>query len=307
MTENVTTAATKPSGLKGIFIGSKGLRGGWGVLIFLVLVAAQAAALIFTLRALHHGARPAVPVMTPDNSLISEGAFAAIAIIATGLTLAIERRSPVRIGLGLKNAVPRLLQGLVFGVLAMAGLVGALYLCHAITFAGFALHGADMWRYGAEWGAVFVLVGVFEELTFHGYLQQTLARGLNFRWAALIMGVIFTVAHTGNGGESPIGLLLVFTAGVVFAYSVWRSGTLWWAIGFHAAWDWMQSFTFGVADSGAPAVDALLISKPQGPQWLSGGATGPEGSVLTLLVMAVVILVIHLTLRKPDENMGVNW
>src|SRR6185437_340702 len=220
---------------------------------------------------------------------------------------AIERRSLVRLGFGLRNALPRLLQGLLFGVLAMGALVGILYLCHAITFGGLALHGADIWLYGAEWGAAFLLVGVAEELIFHGYLQQTVARGLNFRWSAVILGVFFTVAHMGNNGESPIGLLLVFTAGLVFSYAVWRTGALWWGIGFHAAWDWMQSFTFGVADSGHPSKDALLLSKPAGPDWLSGGSTGPEGSVLTLAVMAAVAVLIHLTLRKPDEDLGVKW
>jgi len=123
----------------------------------------------------------------------------------------------------------------------------------------------------------------------------------------VILGVCFTVAHMGNNGESPIGLLLVFTAGLVFSYAVWRTGALWWGIGFHAAWDWMQSFTFGVADSGHPSKDALLLSKPAGPDWLSGGSTGPEGSVLTLAVMAAVAVLIHLTLRKPDEDLGVKW
>ena len=267
MTDNTPTAGDKPKGgIKGIFIGSKGLRAGWGILIFIAILVAEVFALRFVLSVIHHGHKAGTSAMTPVATLTAEGVMAAIAVVATLLTALIERRSLVRLGFGLKNALPRLVQGLVVGVLAMAGLVGILSLCHAITFGGFALHGADMWRYGAEWGAAFLLVGVFEELTFRGYVQQTLARGLNFRWSALILGGLFILAHAFNPGESPIGLLMVFIAGLVLSYSIWRTGTLWWAIGFHAAWDWMQSFTLGVADSGYPAVDALMTSKPAGPE-----------------------------------------
>ena len=71
----------------------------------------------------------------------------------------------------------------------------------------------------------------------------------------------------------------------MFAFSLWRTGSLWWAIGLHAAWDWAQSFLFGVADSGGISTHRLLSTHPVGPAWLSGGATGPEGSIFVLLVM----------------------
>ncbi len=307
MTDNISTAATKPGGIKGVFIGAKGLRAGWGILIFIAILAVLFVGLRFAMHAILHGHPLDPATMSPVPTVMLEGALAGIALVATLVTAAVERRSLVRLGFGLKNAVPRLLQGLLVGVLAMAALVGLLDLSGAITLGGFALHGADMWRYGAEWGAAFLLVGVFEELTFRGYVQQTLARGLTFRWSALILGGLFILAHAFNKGESPIGLVMVFVAGLVLSYSIWRTGALWWAIGFHAAWDWMQSFTFGVADSGYPAVDALMTSKPVGPDWLSGGTTGPEGSILTLLVLAVVVLVIHTTQRKPDEDLDVKW
>jgi membrane protease YdiL (CAAX protease family) len=303
------TAADKPRGVKWVFFGAQGLRAGWGVLLFVLVTAVLVVALNLAVHAFVHtpGKTSGLDTLDPLTTLVMEGAVTGVVLLATLITAAIERRSLVTLGFGLRNALPRLLQGLVFGILAMSALVGVLYLCHAITFGGLALHGNDIWFYGAEWAAAFLLVGVSEELVFRGYLQQTLARGLNFRWSALILGVFFTLAHMGNHGESPIGLLLVFTAGAVLSYAVWRTGALWWGIGFHAAWDWMQSFTFGVADSGHPAKDALLISRPAGPDWLSGGSTGPEGSVLTLAIMARAVLVIHFTLRKPDEDLGVKW
>ena len=306
MTETDAIAGKKPGALKNIFIGSKGLRAGWGISLFLFVFCALAFGLVMVLHLFLHK-KPDTDMLTPLSTMIIEGVQAAVVLVATLITAALERRSLVRLGFGLKNALPRFVQGTLVGVAAMAGLVGLLYVCGAIKLGAIALHGADLWRFGAEWGVGFLLVGVSEELIFRGYLQQTLARGLNYRWSVVILGALFVGAHVPNPGETPIGLAIVFAAGLVLSYSIWRTGAIWWGIGFHAAWDWMQSFTFGVADSGHPAIDALMISKATGPDWLSGGSTGPEGSVLCLGVLIVVALVIHFTLKKPDVDMGVKW
>ena len=306
MTDTAVTADTKPGGIKNIFVGSKGLRAGWGITLFFIVLTVLLVGLVLSLHTVMKHS-PNMDVMTPGLTMAFEGVQASVVLVVTLITAALERRSLVQLGFGLKNALPRLLQGLAVGVVALAALVGILSVCGAIKIGALALHGADIWRYGAEWGLGFLLVGVSEELLFRGYLQQTLARGLNFRWAVLIMGILFTLAHVPNKGETPGGLFIVFVAGVVLSYSIWRTGALWWGIGFHAAWDWMQSFTFGVADSGHPAMNALMTSKPAGPDWLSGGSTGPEGSVLALAVLILVGLVIHFTVRKPDTDMKVKW
>jgi hypothetical protein len=89
---------------------------------------------------------------------------------------------------------------------------------------------------------------------------------------------------------------------MVFCLSLWRTGSLWWAIGFHAAWDWSQSFLYGVADSGLMAQHHLLATHPVGKPILSGGATGPEGSIFIVAVTGVVSLIILITL--PRTRLG---
>ena len=66
----------------------------------------------------------------------------------------------------------------------------------------------------------------------------------------------------------------------------------------HAAWDWGQSFLFGVADSGLMAQHHLLATHPQGRAILSGGTTGPEGSILIIGVLALGTLIVWLTLPQ---------
>ena len=168
----------------------------------------------------------------------------------------------------------------------------------------------------------FLLVGLTEEYLTRGYLQYTLSRGLAgiYQWAfknphsvalgfwtaALIGSVFFGLGHKGNAGESPIGLLSAGLVGIVFCLSLWRTGSLWWAIGFHCGWDWAQSFLYGVADSGLTIQNHLLATHPVGKPILSGGATGPEGSIFVVVILVLVSVVILLTLPRthPRETVG---
>ena len=106
------------------------------------------------------------------------------------------------------------------------------------------------------------------------------ARAIAFWAAAVVMSCLFGAGHLFNPGETAPGIAAVFLAGMVFSYALWHTGSLWWAIGFHMAWDWAQSFLYGVPDSGFLSAGRLLKTHPMGNPLLSGGTTGPEGSVL---------------------------
>jgi membrane protease YdiL (CAAX protease family) len=156
-----------------------------------------------------------------------------------------------------------------------------------------------------------------------GYLQFTLTRGLaDFcRWAfktphsvalgfwtsALVLSILFGLSHGSNPGESPIGLLTAGLVAMVFCLSLWRTGALWWAIGFHAAWDWSESFLYGVPDSGLMFQQHLLAIHPVGKPVLSGGTTGPEGSIMILAIMALTILIILFTLPRTGKGYASNF
>jgi membrane protease YdiL (CAAX protease family) len=294
-------------GLGWVFRGSQGLRAGWGIAIFVLIFAGASAVTVLGLILLKTHSPKGADALRPIGVIVQEGVTIVGLLIATVVTALIERRKLSNLNLSLKGFFPRIIQGLVTGLAALSLLIGLLWLCRAITFGPIVMHGADVWRWGAGWGLAFIMVGLAEEFMFRGYLLQTLARGLNFRWAAVIMAALFGLAHGGNPGETPIGLGIVVLVAFVFSLSIWKTGTLWWALGFHASWDWAQSFLYGVADSGHPAVGALMSAKAAGPDWLSGGSDGPEGSVLAVVVMLVVIGLILLTQRKPDEPPSVKW
>ena len=208
------------------------------------------------------------------------------------------------------------LPGFVCGLSAMSLLVFLLHGLHLLAFDGRALFGISILSFGLKWLIAFLFVGLSEEYTFRGYIQYTLMRGFwglaekvsptnprawAFWIAAIFWSLGFGLAHVSNKGETFIGILQVVLAGLTFSYALWRTGSLWWAIGLHASWDWAQSFLFGVADSGNVSVGRLFITHPTGRSILSGGTDGPEGSLLAVPILLAVIAVIHLATRPGPQ------
>jgi membrane protease YdiL (CAAX protease family) len=296
-------------------MGKEGLRAGWSTLIFIVIFAALQGISILAIEKMHMAIQPTkgFPEISLSFGFINEALSASAVLLATWIMSKVERRGR-SYGYGGTNRVKLFLAGLVSGLFLISLLVLSLWKSGLLVIEGRLIFGADVLRYGALWWLAFCLVGLFEESLTRGFLLYTLTRGLaglyrslfktqystalGFWTAAVIMSVIFYLGHTRNPGESPVGLLSVFIGGLFFSYAVWRTGSIWWGIGMHAAWDWGQSFLFGVADSGLMVQHHFLATHPQGKPVFSGGTTGPEGSILLLGVLAVGSLIVFLTLPQ---------
>jgi uncharacterized protein len=118
------------------------------------------------------------------------------------------------------------------------------------------------------------------------------AAGAGFWYATWVTSTFFAFGHTGNNGENWIGIFAAGAIGAVFCVSVRLTGSAWWAIGCHAAWDWAETYFYGTADSGLVAKGHLLTTSPAGPAFWSGGTDGPEGSVLVIGAVLLILLVI---------------
>jgi len=161
-----------------------------------------------------------------------------------------------------------------------------------------ALSGAAIFKYALGWAVVFYCVAISEEFIFRGYLLFLYTRGMRFWLAALILSILFGAAHLGNPNENVFGILQVVVVGMIFCLTIRRTGTLWLAVGFHAAWDWAQTYFFGTPDSGLLGVGRLMNSSSVGPKWLTGGSAGPEGSVIAFIVLLIFALLVHLRFPK---------
>jgi membrane protease YdiL (CAAX protease family) len=151
----------------------------------------------------------------------------------------------------------------------------------------------------------FLLVALKEEFSLRGYALFTLSTGIGFWPAAIISSAYFGYGHLGNSGENWFGAFLAAAFGMLACLLLRRTGNLWLPIGFHAAWDWGQTYFYGVPDSGVVVPGHLLNSKFAGPAWLTGGTVGPEGSVLCLVLLIVLWFVFAAHLREvkyPDPR-----
>jgi uncharacterized protein len=155
-------------------------------------------------------------------------------------------------------------------------------------FGGIAVHGLRMLRFAAFYGLLFLTVAFFEEFFFRGYPQFTLAQAMGFWPAAFLLSASFGAVHLGNTGEAWLGILGAALIGLFLCLTLRRTGSLWFAVGFHAAWDWSESFLYSVPDSGQISPGHLLNSSFHGSRWLTGGSVGPEGSVFVIIIIALM-------------------
>ncbi len=309
------TMPARPSLVRRIFLGREGLRAVWSLLLLMLVLWAT----LFVAGSVIRKIYPHVPKsgrapaeMSVKDAILRESVGFLAVLFVTWILAKVERRSFSDYGLGGERKVGHFFAGLGWGLLCLSLLVLTLWKTGLLVFDGRLIFGRDVIRYGAAWLVAFFVVGLFEESFTRGYLQYTLTRGLAaiYRWvfktrhgdalgfwtSAAILSILFGLGHRNNPGESPIGMLSAGLAGLVFCFSLWRTGSLWWAIGVHTSWDWAQSFLYGVADSGLMTQHHLLATHPVGKPILSGGTTGPEGSIFAIVVLCLVAVIILLTL-----------
>jgi uncharacterized protein len=309
--------APQPPRLHKIFIGKDGLRAGWSLLIFFALLAIVFITAGFVTRKIHppdpNAMKPGSEISIKAGILAEALPFIAV-LLVTWVMSKIERRPNSVYGFGGSQKLAHFFAGLAWGVICLSILVFSLWKAGFVFIDRRLLFGSAVLRYGAMWLVGFLLVALLEEYLTRGYVQYTLTRGLAglYRWAlktrhsealgfwtsAVVISFLFGFSHGKNPGESPIGMLSAGLAGIVFCLSLWRTRSLWWAIGFHAAWDWSQSFLYGVADSGLMVQHHLIATRPIGKPILSGGVTGPEGSIFVLAIFGLICLIIFFTLKR---------
>jgi hypothetical protein len=275
--------ATQPSYARTLFLGPDGLRPGWGLAFYV--------AMYYPLQQLAVGLASSLDLGSSGlwTMMLEEFADFVAAVIPAIVLARVEHRPWDAYGLPRKRAFGRLFWvGALWGFAGISLLMFALYGLHAFTFGQVALHGARLARFAAFWAVMFLLVGLFEEFIMRGYSQFTLARGIGFWPAALVMSCVFGWIHRGNQGEQWNGLLAAGLIGLFFCLTLRRTGNLWFAVGFHATWDWGESYFYSVPDSGMIAPGHLLRSSLHGAAWISGGSVGPEGSLFCFVVIALL-------------------
>jgi membrane protease YdiL (CAAX protease family) len=302
------SSSATPSKLNFIFYNDRGLRAGWRLLIYFGMIFFLVLGAQLLVKRLGSGRSKGAPSSEFAHAImqaIGELALFLVLLFLAWIMSKIERRNVGVYGLPLQaSAISRFVHGyFLWGFLPLALLLLVLRGLHVFYFGTISPLSAQILGWGALWFFVFLLVGFFEEFSFRGYFLYTLADGIGFWPAAIIQAILFARVHMGNGGETRIGIIATGVFALFATATLWRTGNLWLAVGAHAGWDWGQSFFFGVNDSGFQAPGHLFNPHlVQGPDWLTGGSVGPEGSVLTLIfwvLMTVFFLWLYRKRREP--------
>jgi uncharacterized protein len=134
------------------------------------------------------------------------------------------------------------------------------------------------------------------------FIHRTRATDSSFWQATWATSTAFGFFHTSNNGENAIGIFAAALIGAVFCVSVRVTGSAWWAIGCHAAWDWAETYFYGTPDSGLVPERHLLSTMPIGSTLWSGGADGPEGSLLVVPVVLLLLALLFVFFRRGESK-----
>jgi membrane protease YdiL (CAAX protease family) len=218
----------------------------------------------------------------------------------------LERKSFAAYGLPWRPALRiRFWQGAAFGIVSLSALVLTLSALGGLRLTPPAHVGPEAPLVGAGYLLLFIILALREEFLYRGYGLSTLAGNIGFWPSAVIWSGWFMASHANNSGETGLGLATVGLFGVLACLLLRITGNLWMPIGFHAAWNWGETFLFGVGDSGHAAAPGHFFTasvSTSAPGWLSGGATGPEGSALCVALIATLILGLALSRRQAPAS-----
>jgi len=223
----------------------------------------------------------------------------AIFLLASWVMARIEARTIADYGLPWRKALGyQFWKGALFAFLSLGVFLAASHMVGIFRLGPVGLQGNEIWKWGALYSIGFVIVALEEEFHYRGYGLYTLTQVVGFWPAAVLSSAVFGYSHLGNSGENWLGIFNASAGGLLFCLLLRRSGDLWMPIGFHAAWDWTQTYFYGIPDSGQTLPGHLFNGDFVGPRWLTGGSVGPEGSVLLTLLLILFWLCVSAWLRE---------
>jgi membrane protease YdiL (CAAX protease family) len=166
---------------------------------------------------------------------------------------------------------------------------------------------SDSWQSPGFLASLFtwIIISLVEEISFRGYIMQGLIRAWGTPVAVIVSSLLFGMVHSLNPNATLLGVLVISGAGVLLAIAYLVTKSLWLPIGLHIGWNLVEIHALGFPGSGHTE-PALLHTVTNGPEWLTGGAFGPEGGLLVLLVELVGIAILYsgyrMTLAKQSQQ-----
>jgi membrane protease YdiL (CAAX protease family) len=151
-------------------------------------------------------------------------------------------------------------------------------------------------------------VAIFEEILIRGIVFRIIEEKLGSYYALFISAALFGALHLPNEGSTLFSAVSVaIEAGLLLGMAFIYSRNLWFPIALHFAWNFMQSGIFGAVTSGNQKTDSLLVTKIQGPEILTGGEFGPEGSIQAIVFCIIATGILLFLCHKENKIILPYW
>jgi membrane protease YdiL (CAAX protease family) len=146
----------------------------------------------------------------------------------------------------------------------------------------------------------FITLSVFEEVIFRGIIYRIAEENLGTNLALIVSALLFGLAHLPNEHANVVSVISAASGGLLAGLLFSLTKRLWLPIFFHAGWNWAQA-SLGVAVSGIEELPGFLQGRLEGPELITGGAFGPENSIITVVLILVLSgVVYYLTLKRGN-------
>jgi membrane protease YdiL (CAAX protease family) len=152
-----------------------------------------------------------------------------------------------------------------------------------------------------------ITVGLIEEMMLRGIFFRVVQESVGSWLALLASGLVFGGMHLINDNTSVLGIANIAAAGVFFAAAFMLTGRLWLCAALHAGWNFVQDGVFSLAVSGHEVKNGLLTTQLSGPDWLTGGAFGIEGSAVDLVLVVLASAAMVLLAQRRGRMVQPAW
>lgn len=284
------------------------VRSGWFiVLTFVVMMVAQTIAAI-----------PGVLIGLDFDDILSNGEISIDATLTSGANIFYTQGIPMLVSfivvlimwkvlhhenfkaIGFRGPIKDLFFGLFLGAASITLIFFMLFSTDNLTVDGSLFSPTFTWMI-AGYFVMFIVVSLFEETFFRGYIITVMQSRKNKQWVIyLVSSLFFSIMHGVNPDVSIIGLLNIFIVGILFAYMFIKTKSLLLPIGYHITWNFFQGNVFGFEVSGLETPAMYSIDVTSNNTLLTGGDFGLEGSLLATAVIIVgfIITKIYCTLSN---------
>lgn len=287
--ENDPQESVEPSMFKRIFINRfSSIRAGWRIVIYLALTFGISEAF----KPLHEFLKTYLPESKNFNSVSTIVGYvflvSAFLLAAYIILRWIDKRPFGTLGLNFSTGW---LKELSIGMSMGFGLMTLMFIIFLVSGLIDVTAGAmdSTVALGVfKYLILFIFAGTFEELLLRGYAFQAFIEGSNIWIPSILLSLVFSILHIFNPNYSAGGAIIIFLAGILFSIIYIKTRSLWMPVGMHFAWNWTQGSLWGMNVSGIDIKDSILVSTPHGPELLSGGDFGAEGSLITAFFLILL-------------------